>query len=91
MVEEEYSEVEKIKVVIEVPIIKHKVPIIGNRVQLRTSPYVEMITKLIILIHLKLSVIHVVGLDTTKMDVLLDIVDKTQTAEGLAEGTTARP
>ena len=42
-------------------------------------------------IHLKLSVTHVVGLGTIKMDVLFEVMDKTQTTEGLAEGATARP
>ena len=41
-------------------------------------------------IHHKLSVTHVVGLATIRMIVLFKVLDKTQTTEGLAMGTTAR-
>ena len=90
--DEEDTEVEVIEVGIEVPIIKHKeVLMIGNRVPWRTSPHKKTIIKLIIGIHLKLSVTLMVELGTTKMDVLFEVIDKTQTTEGLAEGATARP
>ena len=39
----------------------------------------------------KSSVMHVVELGTTKMVVLFEVMDLTQTTKGLAEGDTARP
>ena len=42
-------------------------------------------------IHDKFSLTHLVGLGTTKMDVLFEVMDKTQTTDGVAKGATARP
>ena len=84
--DEEDSEVEEIEVGTEVPTIKHKVPKLGNSVQWNTSPHKEITVRLTIGILLKLSVIPVMGLDTIKMVVLFEVMDKT-----LAEGATARP
>ena len=64
---------------------------VGNRVQWRASPYKKIIIKLMIGIHHKLSVTHVVGLATIRMVVLFKVLDKIQTTAGLAMGATGRP
>ena len=67
---------EEIEEDIQVPIIKHKVPVIGYRVLWWASPHKNIIIKLIIGIHLKLSVTHVVILGSTKMVVLFEVMTK---------------